>query len=236
MKHSNHILVLLLVLLCNMANAQNVFEKDSVLKNLRDSLPKGWVMKQKDSLLIIARTKPIYRTGANHINENYDPHKHDKVTTDDDPPPANGRKDTMKFVLKISPKWSDENYKRAEERNDTLRKKIDKLRSLHKYGGENKYISRGKGEKSEVIKGDSVIHAFNRKLEDTIDILEKQKITMPEYCTQFFFLSYPPRTREDYMELMFTDVFPWQAELESHKIENLLVDICACYWMYHKKE
>ncbi len=223
--------VLLLFVFC--ASAQSLFEKDSILNKVRDSLPKGWTIQHNDLLLIISRVKPIYKTPANHINEPLDIHKDNRISTDDDPIPANGRKDTLKFVFRMLPRWSEQKYKSTEKYNDTLMAKIVKLEKQYKSGG-TRYINKG----TEKVKGDSAVDAYNNKIQEKVVALEKQIVNIPNYCTQHYFLVYLKENiiRNSDNDPRFYDIFPKQAEIDMQKINTLIDKWCNAYSAYHKGE
>jgi hypothetical protein len=214
------------------AQAQSLFEKDTVLTRLQDSLPKGWMVQHNDLLFVITRTNPIYKTPANHINEPVDLVKR-KTTTDNDSVPAKGRKDTLKFVFRILPKWDKKKYKRIEYSNDTLMKRIMKLEKQYKSGG-TKFVKKG----TEKVKGDSAIDAYNNKIEENVMKLEKLIVNVPNYCTQYYFLVYCPENiiwNSD-NDPRFYDIFPTQAVNEMEKINTLIDELCSSYKEFHKGE
>jgi hypothetical protein len=218
--------------------AQTDLEMDSVIVGLVRNLPAGWTMKHVDTLFTITRNKPVYRVPANHINEPMYMHGQDSATTDNDKPPVGAKLVEMKFVIGLTPRWKRDRYLTAEKFNRNIEKRIEHLRGERKSGGT---VYKTKGKKGQMIKiqGDTAVDRFNENLQDEILKLEKLKMDIPTYCSEYYFLkeyntyycTYPADDDPRYYS-----IFPSQAETELDQIQDYMHDHCNAYRAYHTEK
>lgn len=216
--------------------SQTDFDRDTVIARLQKNIPAGWTMAHTDTLLVISRNRPVYRVPANHVNEPMYMHGNDSVTTDNDRPPIGAKVVEMKLIFSLKPRWGNIHYFAAERHNDSLNNKIEHLRKLRKSGG-TVYRTKGKKGQMEKIQGDTAVDRFNNMLEDQIFALEKKKIDIPSYCSQYYvmreyatyYCTYPADDDPRYYS-----IFPSQAEDELNQIQDYVHNNCGSYWKYHK--
>jgi hypothetical protein len=225
-----HILWLLLfITITGTVSAQSSFQNDTVIAAIGKNIPKGWVVKVQDSCLFIIRVKPIYRTLANHMNGPAEL-GHKKVTTDADTPPEGSVKDTLELVFKMTPMWNMEKYREIKRNNDHYYIASDRVHFAHKKGGAT-FIPVGK-DSSVTVKGDPAIDRYNDSLYKEESRLDNSLISVPENCTQFFFLEYVWLKKDNAPYPMSYDIFPEQANIEIQKIRDYIYGTCTCYRQY----
>jgi hypothetical protein len=210
-------------------SAQLNWAKDTAIANIRNNLPKGWVIGIKDSCIIIIRIKPVYKTLTNDTNEQVS-REEKRITTDTDIPPDNSVKDTMEIVLKMTPRWSEKKYKEIKQNNDHYRIESDRIHFKRKEDGSDYIVSKG-GTVGTFI-GDSIIDKYNDSIDYEVSLLDRNIVSIPEICTQFYFLDYAYSEKDNAEYPMSYDVFPEQANLEQKEIREYISNACDCARQY----
>ena len=218
-------LLFVLIFLPRLAQAQNSFADDSLLKRLTDSLPVGWTMMMNDSELVISRHDSVWERpdtmSARGDVRNYFPSSEEEKEQLE-LFKKEGRRVISRITYRLEPKWGPWTMAMAMAsawyNNDTVEKKISKLQTKYKidrlyrrtrYGEE--FSAKTDDEKERVQK-----YWLERKA------LEAHLINYPEHNSTKYSLFEKSVTGFDNR---FTRIWPIQAAIECSEIRILLNEL-----------
>lgn len=227
-------LIILLILLVNTSIAQQIKE-DSVLNKINSELPKGWVMKIKDSVMTIEKIDSVWVILTNHINEDRNL-KDYKESTDEELKvkfEKVGSKHKYRFTYRIETIMSSEELKQAKTHNDLILTRTKEL--WNKYGIDAFYtppkITRGKPLYNEKYAPKNAKDSLNLKkyLEESAQ-LETLKIIIPDKCTEKYNLF--PVGESWYSSIFdnssFVDIYPKYMSGELFRICEMITKYTDC--------
>jgi hypothetical protein len=218
---SKHIAVICLFLMSlSSYNAQNPFEQDAVLKNIKSQLPEGWTAETRDKRVVFLRIDSIWGKKVNHtVTPNTKKQSNEEKIASFK---KEGHKTRTMLSYRLDTRWSPDAIKKAEDQNRKLFHQVAKLPakfriealfdSLRSEKGGEFYTGKTEADKEQI-----------RKYEEEKARLMKAVVQVPFLQSEKFSLF--PDLSSGYEDAA-TDIYPEQASFEWFKVQAMVTDLC----------
>jgi hypothetical protein len=201
-------------------NAQNPFEQDAVLKNIKAQLPEGWTAEVRDKRIVFLRLDSVWTKKVNHtVTANTKKlNNEEKIASFK----KEGHKARTMLSYRFDTRWSADAIKKAEDQNRKLFHQVSKLPAKFKIealfdsvrsekGGEY-YSGKTEADKEKI-----------KKYDEEKARLMKSVVQVPFLQSEKYSLF--PDASSGYEDAV-TDIYPEQASFEWFKVQSIVTDLC----------